>query len=65
MANDELKLDELLNVAGGNSEAALYIREIATENDLLQSDGSVDTLALRSVLSEDQIKIIRKKIPIV
>lgn len=60
MENNELNLDELMEINGGNNEAALYLSELAKKRSLLLADGRIDTLALRESLTPVELARIRE-----
>ena len=53
---DDLNLDELLEVNGGQNLAARYISTLAAERGKLCADGKIDTVALKSVMRPKDIQ---------
>lgn len=54
MENNELNLDELMQINGGNTEVAEYIRTLASEYDCTDSDGRIDKDQLKKLITEEQ-----------
>ncbi|MCR5060608.1 MAG: hypothetical protein K6A80_06205 [Saccharofermentans sp.] len=55
MENNELNLDELMEINGGNNEAALYLEELAKKRSLVRNDGMIDLIALRKSLTPGEL----------
>ena len=60
MENNELNLDELMEINGGNNEAALYLSELAKKRSLVRDDGMIDLIALRESLTPVDLARIRE-----
>ena len=56
MENNELDLDELMQINGGNTEVAEYIRTLASEYDCTDSDGRIDKDQLKKLMTEEQLR---------
>ena len=54
MENNELNLEELMQINGGNTEVAEYIRTLASEYDCTDSDGRIDKDQLKKLITEEQ-----------
>ena len=53
---DDLNLDELLEVNGGQNLAAEYLRTLAVERGTIYADGGIDTASLKSVMRPKDIQ---------
>ncbi|SCW69661.1 hypothetical protein SAMN02910456_02648 [Ruminococcaceae bacterium YRB3002] len=54
MDNEELNLDEIMQIDGGQSEVAKYAYALASQRGMLYADGSVDTAALSAGLTQEE-----------
>ena len=53
---DDLNLDELLEINGGQNLAAEYLRTLAVERGAICADGGIDTASLKSVMRPKDIQ---------
>ena len=55
MDNNELNLEELMAINGGQNEAAEYLSALAVERGAVLADGSADLALLPRVMNRDDL----------
>ena len=65
MEEKELNIEELLEINGGQNDAAIYLTELAKSRKFELEDGTIDIIRLKDSLSSDdikQIEILRRRL---